>query len=423
MTTKKNKKSNKKMTYKSKMAKTLLTITALAIVIFIVYTIINLIIVPTEMFVIKKDIIFKEESTIGYVIRDEKIAKGNNYENDMVQIKSEGEKVAKEDPVFRYYSNTEQELNQKIEELNLKIQEALLGQADLYPSDIKAIDKQIESKIEGLKLKNDIEEIEEYKNDINTYITKKSKIAGELSPSGTYINELIKQREEYQAKIKAMSEYVNAPMSGVVSYRVDGLEEELKLDNFENLNKKYLEELDLKIGQIVGTSNQMGKVINNYECHIATIMDSKEAKDATIGKKVKLRLSTQDEVPAVVSYVSNQEDKSILIVFEINECVEKLIDYRKISFDVIWWKYEGLKIPKTAVIYENGLSYIVRNRAGYLDKILVEVLKENENYCIIDNYDNEDLKKLGFSTKDINSMKKISIHDEILLNYDVETLQ
>lgn len=359
----------------------------------------------------------------GYVIRDEKTAKGNNYENGMVQIKAEGEKVANGDPIFRYYSNNEEGLNQKIEELNSKIQEALMGQTNLFSSDIKAIEDQIENKIDGLKSKNDLQEIAEYKNDINTYITKKSKIAGDLSQSGSYINELIQEKEEYQSQLKSNSEYVNAPMSGVVSYRVDGIEEKLTPDNFENLNKKYLEDLNLKTGQIVGTSNQMGKVINNYECYIATIMDSKEAKEATVGEKVKLRLSTQDEISATISYIAQQTDKSILIIFKISDCVEKLIDYRKISFDVIWWKYEGLKIPKSAITYENGLSYVVRNRAGYQDKILIEILKENDNYCIIDNYDNEELKDLGFSTKDINNMRKISIYDEIVLNADLENLQ
>ena len=333
---------------------------------------------------------------------------------------SEGEKVAKGDFIFRYYSNNEEELNKNIDEINTKIQEAMLGQTELFPRDIKAIDNQIEIKIDGLKNKNDLQEIAEYKTDINTYITKKSKIAGDLSPAGSYINELIEQKEKYQAELKTMSEYVKAPMSGVLSYRVDGLEQELEIDNFEKLNKKYLEDLDLKTGQIVATSSEMGKIINNYECYVATIMDSKEAKEATVGKKVKLRLSTQDEIPAIVSYISEESDKSVLIVFEISECVEKLIDYRKISFDVIWWKYEGLKIPKTSIIYENGLSYIVRNRAGYQDKILVEILKENENYCIIDNYNNEELKNMGMSTKELQSMKKISIYDEVVLNPKIE---
>ena len=118
-----------------------------------------------------------------------------------LRLKSEGEKVAKGDAVFRYHSSNEEELNKKIEELNLKIQEALLGQNDLFPADIKAIDDQIENKIDGLKSKNDLQEIIEYKNDINTYITKKSKIAGDLSQSGSYINGLIEERTKYQSEL------------------------------------------------------------------------------------------------------------------------------------------------------------------------------------------------------------------------------
>lgn len=428
MATKKTKmsKNKKKSLYKinkKKIVKILLPISILTIAIFILYTIINLIIVPTEMFIIKNDTISTEEGSIGYVIRDEKTAKGNNYGNGMIQIKAEGEKVANGDPIFRYYSSNEEDLNKKIEQLNLEIQEALLGQNNLLSSDIKAIDDQIENKIDGLKSKNDLQEIIEYKNDINTYITKKSKIVGDLSQSGSYINGLIQEREQYQSQLKANSEYVNAPMSGVVSYRVDGLEEELIPNNFENLSKEYFEKLNLKTGQIVATNKEMGKVINNYECYVATIMDSKEAKEAVVGKKVKLRLSTQDEISATISYIAEQSDKSVLIVFKTSDCVEKLIDYRKISFDVIWWKYEGLKIPKSAITYENGLSYVVRNRAGYQDKILVEILKENDNYCIINNYDNEELKSLGFSTKEINNIKKISIYDEIILNPNLENLK
>ena len=422
----KTNKSKKKSLYKknkNKMIKAILPISIIIVVMFILYKIISLIVAPTEIFVIKNDKISAEENEIGYVIREEKIIKGNNYTNGLVQIKAEGEKVAKGDPVFRYHSSSEEELNKKIDELNIKIQEALLGQNDLFPRDIKAIDDQIENKIDGLKTKNDLQEIIEYKNDINTYITKKSKIAGDLSQSGSYINELIKERETYQTQLKSNCEYVNAPMSGVVSYRVDGFEEELKPNEFEKLSNKYLEELDLSIGQIATTNSEMGKIINNYECYIATVIDSPIAKEATQGKKVKLRLSTQDVISATISYISKQNDNSVLVVFQINNCVEKLIDYRKISFDVIWWQYEGLKIPKTAMIYENGLSYVVRNRAGYKDKILVEILKENDNYCIIDNYNNEDLKELGFSSNDIMNMKKITIYDQIVLDPQIESLE
>ena len=393
------------------------------IIAIIVYKVINLILVPTDISIIENGVISSEETAIGYVIRDEKIAKGNNYENGMYQIKTEGEKVANGDPIFRYYSKNEETLNTNIEELNNKIQEAMQGKTYLFPTDITAIENQIESKIDGLKSKNNIQEISENKKDIDTYITKKSQIAGDLSEAGSYINSLIEEREKYQAELKSNSEYVNAPMSGVVSYRVDNLEEVLTPDNFEMLNKEFLENLNLKTGQIVTTSDQMGKVINNYECYIATIVDSNEAKESEIDKRVTLRLSTQDEITATITYKSKQEDGSVLLVFKINDCVEKLIDYRKISFDIIWWKYEGLKVPKSAIIYDNGLSYVVRNRAGYYNKILIKILRESDNYCIVDNYDYEDLKNMGYTNSEINNMREISIYDEIVINPSLENIE
>ena len=152
------------------------------------------------------------------------------------------------------------------------------------------------------------------------------------------------------------------------------------------------------------------------------IMNSKEAKEASIGDKVTLRLSTQDNVTASIEY-KNEKDNYVVLVLKINDCVEKLIDYRKISIDVIWWEYEGLKVPKSAIIYDNGLSYIVRNRGGYLSKILVKIRKEGENYCIVSNYDSKELKELGFTTAQINNMRQVTIYDEIMLNPDLKSVE
>lgn len=211
-------------------------------------------------------------------------------------------------------------------------------------------------------------------------------------------------------------------LSGVVSYRIDNLESVLTPNDFTNINKEFLDKLNLKTGAIVATSNQMGKIINNFECYIATVMNSEEAKKAKVGDKATIRLSTQDEAEAKIVDIKQDKNDSVIIIFKINNCVEKLIDYRKISIDVIWGKYSGLKIPKTAIIYDNGLSYIVRNRAGYLDKILVKILEESKNYCIIDNYTTTELQNLKYTIQEINNLKKIVIYDEILLNPDLSKI-
>lgn len=416
------KKNTTQRANKNKIIGIILLVLIIAFLIYSLYEIISLVAEPTDTFIIENGTISSEESVTGYVIREETVVKGTNYKNGMVQIKTEGEKVAKGENVFRYYGINEENIKQKIAETNEKIQEAISGQNQLWTSDIDAIDNQIENKIDGINEENEIQKIKEYKKDIDTYITKKSKIAGDLSQAGSYINSLIQEKDRYDEELKQNSEYVTAPMSGVVSYRIDNLEEVLTPNNFEKIDKEFLEDLKLKTGQIVSSNSEAGKIINNYECYIATIMNSKEAKESEIGDKVTLRLSTQDNVTASIEY-KNEIENYVVLVLKINECVEKLIDYRKVSLDVIWWEYEGLKVAKSAIIYDNGLSYIVRNRGGYLSKILVKIRKEGENYCIIRNYDSSELKELGFTTTEINNMRQVTIYDEIVLNPDLKSIE
>ena len=212
-------------------------------------------------------------------------------------------------------------------------------------------------------------------------------------------------------------------MSGLVSYRVDGLEETLTPNNFSSLSKEYLESLDLKTGKIVATNEECGKVINNFVCYIATVTSSEEAKQAKVGDKIKVRLSNNVEVSAEISNIVKEEDKDILVILKLNKQVEELINYRKITFDLIWWDASGLKVPNQAIVQEDDLNYVIRNRAGYLSKILVKVKKQGEKYSIVEAYKTEELKELGFSDKEINSYRKISLYDEILINPSSEKLK
>ena len=125
------------------------------IVIYCVYRIINLVANPTDTFVVEKGKLSYEETKQGYVIRDETVVKGENYKNGMNQIKTEGEKVAKGEAIFRYYTSGEEKLKQKIQELDVKIQEAWENENNLFSSDIKSIETQIEAKLkESYGIKN-----------------------------------------------------------------------------------------------------------------------------------------------------------------------------------------------------------------------------------------------------------------------------
>ena len=134
------------------------------------------------------------------------------------------------------------------------------------------------------------------------------------------------------------------------------------------------------------------------------------------GSAITLRLSDGREIDADIEAIVQQENEEVMIVFRTNKAVEDLIAYRKISIDVIWWSYSGLKVPNSAILEEGGLSYVIRKRSGYNDKILVEIKKQNKNYAIIDNYSTEDLVELGYDADDLKARKTISLYDEIIAN-------
>lgn len=386
------------------------------IAICILYSIIQLLVEPSNVFVIENGKIYEEEVTTGYIIREEQIVSSNEHQNGIVTIKTEGQRVSKGDSIFRYCSENEDKLEQQIAELDKEIQKAIEGQnTGIYSTDIQLLEKQIEEKINLLQYTNELDKIAEYKSEISSFMIKKAKIAGELSPAGSYINKLITQRSECEQQLNSGQKYISAPVSGIVSYKIDGYEDDLTVENINSITKETLNSIKTKTGQFIASSSEQGKVVNNFYCYIATVLSSDNAMSAKEGNKVKLRLSNNDEVSAEITKISDFIDGEAVVIFKITEDVEFLMNYRKISIDVIWWNESGLRVPNSAIVTEEEKSYVIRSRTGYTDKILIKVKRQNKDYSIIENYTTQELREMGYSTSEISSMKNISLYDEIVL--------
>lgn len=388
-------------------------LSGIIIISYIIYAIYLLIVHSTDTYIITQGTISQEDDGVGYIIRDEQVKKIDDYKNGIYTIASEGQRVAINEPIFRYYSDTEKQITDQITEINYKIQDLLEKDKSVTSADIKAIENQIENKVEDINTLNNYQEISEYKKNIDTLISKKINFIGDVTENKEVKN-LIKERKTLESKLKNGSEYQRAPKSGIVSYRVDGLEEKLTPENFSIINEKYLESLGLKTGQIISASNESGKVIDNFKCYIAITLNSKEAMQAEVNDKVKIRISNDEEDAKIIQI--NEESGKRTIIFEMNQMSENLINHRKIAVNVIWWDVSGLKVPNQALIKENELYYVIRDKAGVQSKILVKVKKQTDKYAIIESYKNNELQELGLSTQDIRNYKKITNYDEIIVN-------
>lgn len=413
---KKNRKIKKKSKLNTAIGIVIIILIITAIALYIGNSMYDWLKQPTNVFLIENGEVIQEENTTGYVIRDETVVQGEKSENGILQIKTEGQRVSKGDSIFRYLSQSEENIKESISEIDNKIQNIMdNNENNEFSSEIKLLKNQIKSQLDELYKNNSMQKNNEYKKEIESNITKKARMIGELSPDGSEIKTLINERDKLENKLKENSEYIKAPISGIVSYRIDGLEDKLKIDDFSYLNKKFLDDLNLKTGSIIGENEEKGKIINNFECYIAVVLNSNEAKDARIGDKIKISLSNLKEILATIAYINVEDDDSRTIVFKITNDIEELIKYRKISVDIIWWKYEGWRVPNSSILNENGKTYVIRNRAGYLDKILVKIIRQNENYSILNRYTTDELKEMGYTSKEISNMPKISLYDEILI--------
>ena len=170
-----------------------------------------------------------EEATDGYIIRDEVVLQGENYKNGMIQIISEGQRVAKNQPAFRYYSNGEDEILRQMETLDDEINAAIESSGlTIFSTDITNLEKQIEKVLDSMYGMNQLEKLQDKKSELDVYVSKKTKITGNLSPANSHVKALIEKRNALEQQISNESEVVIAPVSGLISYRVDGLEEILR---------------------------------------------------------------------------------------------------------------------------------------------------------------------------------------------------
>ena len=399
-------------------------------IIYVIFILINVYILcaiyllsknSTEGYIVEAGTITLDESAIGYIIRDETIVKGENYKNGIYQIVSEGERVSKNQTIFRYYGSNEEKISNDILEIDEKLHTALENQKDIFPNDIKNIEKQIDIKIQKLRKETDMQTINEYKKQISELLDKKAKIVGDLSPTGSYIKELTDKKQELQNELLRSSEYINATKSGVVSYKVDNLEDVLTVSDFSNLTEEKLESLDLKTGKLVPTNNECAKVIENFECYLVTVLNSESAQETTEGTIVNLTLASGSEVPAEIVGKYLQKNNKVLIVFKLKTLTDELISYRKISFNINWWTKSGLKIQNSSIIEdENGLKYVVRKKSGKYSKLLIKVLNKNEKYAIISTYDDIELESLNI---DKSNYIKISMYDTILTYPNINKLK
>lgn len=369
-----------------------------------------------DFYTIENGEISYEEPTEAIIIRDETLLSEECFPNGFTSIASEGERVGKNSNVIRCYTSTEDEKLKQISDIDNQINKAVEESGiNVLSSDIVNIEAKIEQFSEMLNGLNDIQKIAEIQKKIEELMVSKTKITADASPSGSEIKQLINQRAQLVDELNNGANIVKAPVSGIVSYRIDGMENSLKVGDFSYLNKEVIDSTDIKMGATIPFNNTNCKIINNFDCFVATFMNTQKSNSAKVGDEVTLRLTTGKLLSANICYVGPDSKDGKILVFEIKDGIEDLIEFRKISMDVVWWDFSGYKVSNSVLISRDGKNYVQKYKTTSSETILVKIRRQNDTYSIISNYTDEEMKEMGYTQEEINNRVKIKLYDRLVI--------
>ncbi len=183
------------------------------------------------------------------------------------------------------------------------------------------------------------------------------------------------------AAISSTLQNIKASESGVVSYYVDGYEkktpETLSDDHFNQTNYK---KTSLKTGDIMSAGSTVFKMTADENWHIVCQISNEQAK--TLQEESKLRFTVNNgpnEIKSKFSLLPKGENT--YLVMPLNKYMVDYINDRFLNIEIILNKYDGLKVPNSAIAeketYKIPKNYIQEDEDSSIKSVVVKRFEEN----------------------------------------------
>ncbi|MFO7819574.1 MAG: HlyD family efflux transporter periplasmic adaptor subunit [Halanaerobacter sp.] len=164
---------------------------------------------------------------------------------------------------------------------------------------------------------------------------------------------------------------------GIISYKVDGLEESLEKEDISDLSYEKISKLKgsskrVKSGEYINAGRPIFKVISNFKFYLAVLLPQKQLQNYELHDEVSLVFSQfPSQTLEAEVYKTILDSPQNIMVLKIDRFLPELTDIRKTEVKVIKKEYHGIVIPESAIIKEDEKTK-VRIR-GYVKDYTKEV--------------------------------------------------
>lgn len=176
---------------------------------------------------------------------------------------------------------------------------------------------------------------------------------------------------------------VAAPLSGVVSYQVDGLEEALAPANASQWTPLRINSLRFQGSTATGEGEvaegtPLFKVVDNLALGLLVVAPADRVASLSEASKVRLRLNGEEAVITARTTRWEREGEEALLHLTALDQSQELTGRRRVQVSLILGTYEGMIAPRTAIDIREGVQGVWVQHGGRAVFHRVRVLGGNE---------------------------------------------
>ncbi len=286
---------------------------------------------------------------------------------------------------------------------------------DIFEKDKEKLDNSINNKIELIKRyseEGNLESLNKIKTELSDELYKKSLINGNDSFSGKNLEQLIKERDQLLDLYNNNIDAIFAKSSGIVSYKLDGLEQSLNPISLDKISINDIRQIISSNEIDNGKTEYEGvKIIEDYIWYISCIIKDDEMQGMEEGNSISLAFNDKEKeiIKAKIYKISEQGDNERIVTFQINEYLEEHYNSRIANITIIRNEYEGFLVSKSCIVEKDKQNGIYIIKKGIIRFVPVEILALEANKALIKNIDYSE-------GENQNSGYIIKVYDEVIKN-------
>jgi len=216
-----------------------------------------------------------------------------------------------------------------------------------------------------------LQSLSTYTSSLTVLLDEREAALAEISFNDERLKMLRSDEDKYQSALKNNSSMIKAPKPGIVSFRLDGKEEQLTFDQVASAGKADVRKLiNSSVGAIqanyhVQANTGVCRIVQNEKQQLAVYLSGRDAIAANFatGTRHDINISAEGIViqGAEVVRCDSGED-GMLIVFETTRYVEDLLDLRSVDIEIVITRSSGLRLSMTNLVNEDLLP---SDRSGF----------------------------------------------------------